>query len=136
MQFIQGCGALAALTLAVSSLAVPAQAQAPGKYVLSVVCRVSVSVKPSTGNLTPCRAGGDGLEMQVNAGDTVVFRAETPVASWTGCTVTPPTPADAGVSICTVKMTANKTVANTAPAVRPASTASPSQSGSGGSAHY
>lgn len=134
VNFMQVSGALAALLLAASSLVLPVQAQAPGKYILSVACYVSVSVKPTTGNLTPCRPGGDGLEMQVNAGDTVTFRAAEPVASWSGCTVRPPTPADAGVSICTLKMTANKNVAIYAPTAKPApASSSPPASSSGGS---
>jgi hypothetical protein len=132
MQFIQGCGVFAAMALAGSFLVLPAQAQTPLKYGLSVTCRVAVSVKPTTGDLTPCRpAMMDGLSMMVNAGDTVTFRAESAVASWSGCTVTSNFPP---VAICSMKMTGPKTVSNTAPpAVKPAPTASPSQSSPGGS---
>jgi hypothetical protein len=137
MKFIQGCGAFAAMVLAISSLVLPSQAQTPVKYGLSVICRVAVSVKPTTGDLTSCRpAMIDGLSMMVNAGDTVTFRASGPVANWTGCTVESNYPP---VSICSMKMTGPKTVANFAPAaanVAPTASPKPPASTTGGPTRF
>lgn len=130
MKFIQGCGAFAAMMIAVSSM-LPAQAQTTALYPLSVGCEALTTVKPASDGEKQCKPGptSDGLSTMVKAGDTVTFTVFGPVTSWSGCTVTVKYPP---ASICTIKMTGPKSVSNTAPAPKPAASASPGAGGGGG----
>jgi hypothetical protein len=124
MRSAQTAGTVAAAVMlggSILTFAIPVQADTK-TYTLSIACRVSVRAVSSSGGVA-CVAGRDGASMKVTAGDTVRLIAETPVASWSGCTVTSSGPT---AYICSVKMDADKNVGNTAPkASEPTPTSSP-----------